>query len=107
MKTNKMHVAMLAGGIGVALMLSGLAHAGDGSLMEVTTTIKQSMSGMPAMPSRTMTHKVCSVDVGHAGDAVAHDDPQGLFGAGFVRPACAKQDESERRVQDRQLQEAG
>ena len=60
MKTNKMHVAMLAGGIGVALMLSGLAHAGDGSLMEVTTTIKQSMSGMPAMPSRTMTHKVCS-----------------------------------------------
>src|SRR5690348_849334 len=60
MKTNKMHVAMLAGGIGVALMLSGLAHAGDGSLMEVTTTVKQSMSGMPAMPSRTLTRKVCS-----------------------------------------------
>jgi hypothetical protein len=59
MKT-RMHVAMLAGGIGMALMLTGVAHAGDGSLMEVTTTIKQSMAGMPAMPSRTMTHTVCS-----------------------------------------------
>lgn len=37
-----------------------LAAGGDGSLMEVTTTIKQSMSGMPAMPSRTMSHKVCT-----------------------------------------------
>ncbi|HKZ10796.1 MAG TPA: DUF3617 family protein [Rhodanobacteraceae bacterium] len=59
MKTT-MHVAMLAGGVGLALMLSGVARAGDGSLMEVTTTIKQSVSGMPAMPSRTMTRKVCS-----------------------------------------------
>jgi len=59
MKT-RMHVAMLAGAVGLALMLAGVARAGDGSLMEVTTTIKQSMSGMPAMPSRTMTHKVCS-----------------------------------------------
>lgn len=37
-----------------------MAAGGDGSLMEVTTTIKQSRSGMPAMPSRTMTSKVCS-----------------------------------------------
>lgn len=36
------------------------AAGGDGSLMEVTTTVKQSMAGMPAMPSRTLTRKVCS-----------------------------------------------
>ena len=36
------------------------AAGGDGSLMQVTTTIKQSMSGMPAMPSRTLTRKVCT-----------------------------------------------
>lgn len=59
MKT-KAYVAMVAGGIGVATLLVGVAKAGDGSLMEVTTTIKQSMSGMPAMPSRTMSHKVCT-----------------------------------------------
>jgi hypothetical protein len=59
MKTE-LRVAMLAGGVGVAMMMAGVARAGDGSLMEVTTTVKHSMSGMPAMPSRTMTHRVCS-----------------------------------------------
>lgn len=59
MKT-KAYVAVVAGGVGVALLLGGVARAGDSSLMEVTTTIKQSMSGMPAMPSRTLTHKVCT-----------------------------------------------
>jgi hypothetical protein len=59
MKTT-MHVAMLAGGVGLTLMMAGVARAGDGSLMEVTTTMKQSMPGMPAMPSHTLTRKVCS-----------------------------------------------
>ena len=53
------------GTIVLGVLVSGVAvpacaAGGDGSLMEVTTTVKQSMSGMPAMPSRTMTRRVCS-----------------------------------------------
>jgi hypothetical protein len=60
MKT-KVYVAMVASGMGLAVLLAGVARAGDGSLMEVTTTIKQSMSVIPAMPSRKLTRKVCTL----------------------------------------------
>lgn len=51
---------ILLGALACMVAAPTRAAGGDGSLMEVTTTIKQSMSGMPAMPSRTMTHTVCS-----------------------------------------------
>ena len=35
MKTT-MHVAMLAGGVGLTLMMAGVARAGDGSLIQAT-----------------------------------------------------------------------
>lgn len=59
MKT-KSYVAMVAGAVGMAMLLAGVAQAGDGSLMEVTTTIKQSMPGMRAMPPRTLSRTVCT-----------------------------------------------
>lgn len=51
---------MVLGALFAMAAAPALAVGGDGSLMEVTTTIKQSMAGMPAMPSRTMSHKVCT-----------------------------------------------
>lgn len=56
---NRMGVALLAGGLGVAA-LAAPAWAGSGHLMDVTIHVKESMAGMAPIPSRTLQKKICT-----------------------------------------------
>lgn len=59
MKTLRVE-RIAAGALLVAAALPVWATSGSGNLMEITTHVRQTMSGMPPIPPRTLTSKVCT-----------------------------------------------
>lgn len=59
---KKTGIALLAGGLVLAAIVAIPVWAGSGAghLMELTIHVKQTMSGLPAIPPRTMQKKICT-----------------------------------------------
>ncbi|TAN06020.1 MAG: DUF3617 family protein [Rhodanobacteraceae bacterium] len=51
---------MMVGALLVAIALPVWAAGGNGNLMQITTHVRQTMSGMPPIPPRTLTSTVCT-----------------------------------------------
>jgi hypothetical protein len=61
---NKTALVLTAAGLGAAVMIVAMvaparAGSGTGRLMQVSMQLTMHMSGMPAMPPRTIGHQVC------------------------------------------------
>ena len=58
MKTLRFEMAMAV--LLATAALPAWAAGGNGNLMQITTHVRQTMSGMPPIPPRTLTSKVCT-----------------------------------------------
>jgi Protein of unknown function (DUF3617) len=72
---KKTCIAVVAGlGVVCVLAVPAWSADADGNLMALTIHIKQTMTGMAAMPARTLTTKVCTRP-GHFDPHALHDNP--------------------------------